>query len=332
MPTLHNVLRQLRTASVRGSADISDGQLLEQFLARRDEAASEMLVRRHGPMVLGVCQRVLRNAHDVDDAFQATFLVLVRKAHSIVPRENVANWLFGVAYRTALKARMLMAKRGSQGRHMRAAADRAGREEKLWQDVLPLLDEELAWLPERYRTPIVLCDLEGKTRKEAARQLGWPEGTVAGRLARGRVLLAERLRRRGVVVPGGLLAVLLVQRGTAGCVPALVRATVQTALAYTGFAAAGAVPPKVAVLTQGVLRTMLLSKLKMSGAVALLAGLLVLGGGWLACQALADNPGSGASPTPAALGPQGAAPQPGDALPKGAVARLGSNKLRHGGV
>jgi RNA polymerase sigma factor (sigma-70 family) len=329
MPTFHAVLRHLRTNAALGPAELSDGQLLELFLAHRDEAAFEVLVRRHGPMVLGVCQRVLRNVHDVDDAFQATFLVLVRKAHSIVPRENVANWLFGVAYRTAVKARMLMGIRADRQRQLQAAPP-PGPEEKVWLDLLPLLDQELAGLPERYRAPIVLCDLEGKTRKEAARQLGWPEGTVAGRLARGRALLARRLQRRAVAVSGGSLAVFLAQQAAAGAVQSpLVTATVRAALAITG-SAVGQISANVAALTQGVLQTMLISKLKLALAVVVAAGLLMLGAALLAYHAPAgaratpDRPPPSKAQTPDQPGPGGAA------LPDGAVARLGSPKLRHG--
>ena len=155
--------------------------------ASKDEAAFEALVRRHGPMVLGVCRRVLRNHHDAEDAFQATFLVLVRKAASIVPREMVANWLYGVAYRTALKARSMIARQRVRERQVTEMPEpEAAEPDDCWRDLQPLLDQELSRLPDKYRVPIVLCDLEGKTGKEAARQLGWPEGTVASRLARGR--------------------------------------------------------------------------------------------------------------------------------------------------
>src|SRR5260370_1081955 len=207
---VNRVIQRMRAAAVQsGGTDRSDGQLMEWYLAQRDEVAFEALVRRHGPMVLGVCRRVLGNAHDAEDAFQATFLVLVRKAPSVRPRERVGNWLYGVAYRTALEARTSAARRRFKERKMSRPEAAA---QDVWQDVRPGLDQELNGLPENYRIAVVLCDLEGKTRKEAALQLGWPEGTVAGRLARARALLARRLVRQGIVLPAAALAALIPTR------------------------------------------------------------------------------------------------------------------------
>ena len=154
-------------------AGMPDGQLLKSFLAQRDETAFAALMRRHGPMVLGVCRRILRNSHDAEDAFQATFLVLVRKARSIGRPELLGNWLYGVAYRTALAARGAAAKRRLKERDM---AKPEAVEENGTQELAAILDRELVQLPEKYRVPIVLCDLEGKTRKEAARSLAGRKG------------------------------------------------------------------------------------------------------------------------------------------------------------
>ncbi len=169
----------LRAVLGRDADAETDGHLLRRFLTRRDEGAFAALVRRHGPMVLGVCRRVLGNAADADDAFQATFLVLVRKGPALLPRAVLGDWLHGVARRTALKARAAAA-------HRRMKEQMAARPEPQTEpgrdDWLPLLDEALARLPEKYRQSIVLCDLEGRTREEAAALLGWPPGTVAGRL------------------------------------------------------------------------------------------------------------------------------------------------------
>src|SRR5262249_26019760 len=159
---------------------------------------------RHGPMVLGVCRRVLDHAHDAEDAFQATFLVLARKAASIVARDTVGNWLYGVAYRTAHKARVAAARRRLKERQMSRPE---ALDEDVWRELRPVLDQELNRLPEKYREPVILCDLEGQTRKEAARRLGWPEGTLSGRLSRARVLLAKRLARHGLTLSGGAMAV-----------------------------------------------------------------------------------------------------------------------------
>src|SRR5947209_2918028 len=178
-----NVIDRLRSAVLAGGADLTDGQLLECFISRGDDAAIAALVRRHGPMVWGVCRRVLGNQHDADDAFQATFVVLVRKAASIVPREMVGNWLYGVAHLTARKARAMNAKRQTREKQVQDMPEPAAAEPNLWQDLQPLLDQELSRLPDKYRVAIVLCDLEGKTRKEVARQLKIPEGTLSSRLS-----------------------------------------------------------------------------------------------------------------------------------------------------
>jgi RNA polymerase sigma factor (sigma-70 family) len=253
LPQLNGVIQQLR-ATVAGDHGCGDGQLLERYLTWREEAAFEALVRRHGPMVLGVCHRVLRNAHDTEDAFQATFLVLVRKAESIRPRDQVGNWLYGVAYRTALKAKAMAAKQ--------AARERTRPRPELLLDEpvpdwIPLLDRELSKLPDKYRAPVVLCDLEGKTRKDAACALGWPEGTLSTRLTRARALLGERLARRGVTLAGGVALALAGSAAPANVLPAL------------------APSAKVVALTEGVLKTMLLTKLKTALVVAL--ALLIVG-------------------------------------------------------
>src|SRR5437763_2284216 len=171
------VIQHLRRAMLlRDGAGLTDGQLLEDYLSRRDEAALAALVQRHGPMVWGVCRRVLFNHHDAEDAFQATFLVLVRKAASIASRELLANWLYGVAHQTALKARATAAKRKGRERQVTDMPEPAVTQHDPWRDVQPVLDEELSRLPDKYRGVLVLCDLEGKTRKEAAQQLGCPDG------------------------------------------------------------------------------------------------------------------------------------------------------------
>jgi RNA polymerase sigma factor (sigma-70 family) len=212
------VLHHLRgSALLWDVAGQTDGQLLEGYVRRRDEAAFAALVRHLGPMVWGVCRRTLGD-HDAEDAFQATFLVLVRKAASIVPRERVGNWLYGVARQTALKARALARRRAVRERQGAEMREAEAAPHDCWQDLQPLLDQELSRLPERYRAPVVLCDLEGRTYKEVARQLGCPEGTVASRLARARALLAGRLARRGVSLSVGALAAVLARQAGA-CVP-----------------------------------------------------------------------------------------------------------------
>jgi RNA polymerase sigma factor (sigma-70 family) len=269
---MNPALRHLRRAALlQGAGGLTDAQLLNSYLTRGEDAAFEALVRRHGPMVLGVCRRVLRNPHDAEDAFQATFLVLLRKAASILPRYSVGNWLYGVAHRTALKAHEAAARRRAKerraGQRGSQTADEGARRD-LWQ----LLDLELHRLPEKYRAPVVLCDLEGKTRREAARLLGWPEGTVSGRLARARALLARRLGRQGVTPPAvGLAAVLTGGAAGASVPPPIVAAVVRAGKAVTG-AGAGGVSARALGLAQGVVRAMIMTNLKAATAVLLAVG------------------------------------------------------------
>ena len=206
-----NVQTLFRVGTV---GDLGDGQLLEQFIANRNEAAFEVLLERHGPMVWGVCRRVLSNHHDAEEAFQAAFLALARKAVSVSPRESVGNWLHGVARRTALKVKAASARRRAREKQLSPALrGRVDARRRTSPSCCPFLTRNSGRLPERYRSPIVLCDLEGQTRSQAARHLGWPEGTVASRLARGRELLASRLARRGVAISTGALALLRLEAG-----------------------------------------------------------------------------------------------------------------------
>jgi RNA polymerase sigma factor (sigma-70 family) len=280
---MNRVLRTLRRAALQDQAKgLTDRQLLENFLATREEASFEALVRRHGPMVLGVCRRVLEHQQDAEDAFQATFLVLVRKASSIVMRDTVGNWLYGVAYRTAQKARAAAARRRVKEKHMarpEALPDEAG-----WQDLRPLLDRELNSLPDKYREPLVLCDLEGNTRKAAATQLGWSEGTLSGRLSRAREMLARRLARHGVALTGAAVAGVLSTSAASACVPVpLISTTIQAAaLVAAGQATAAVVSAPVAALTEGVLKAMFVTQLKTVSAVLLAVGSLAVGASiWL---------------------------------------------------
>jgi len=276
---LSEVIQHLRRAVLlQAGAGLTDGQLLEDYVSRRDEAALADLVRRHGPMVWGVCRRVLQNYHDAEDAFQATFLVLLRRAAAVVPREMVANWLYGVAHQTALKARATACKRKVRERQVTEMPEPAAVEQSPWRELRPLLDEELSRLPDIYRSVVVLCDLEGKTRKETARQLGVPEGTVAGRLARGRVMLARRLTRRGLVLSGSALAAVFSQNLAGAVVPsAVVRSTIKAACLMAAGRAAGVISVEVAALAKGVLNTMLMSKLKIGGTILLAVFFLALG-------------------------------------------------------
>jgi RNA polymerase sigma factor (sigma-70 family) len=292
MPTdgLHRVLEHLRQAlPPLDGGGLSDGELLARFAAARDEASFAALVRRHGRMVLGVCRRVLGDAHDADDAFQATFLVLVRKAATLADGEAVGNWLYGVAYRAAVEARCALARRRARERPMAQPPQREAAPAEV-QDWRPLLDRELNRLPEKYRSAVVLCELEGRPRREAARLLGVPEGTLSSRLAAARRLLADRLTRRGVAVSAGALAALWAEAASAAVPEALAAATAKAASA---FAAGQAAAAPVAALTQGVLKAMFLSKLKTAIAAAMVATALALG--CFAYRGVA-GPGAGAAP------------------------------------
>jgi RNA polymerase sigma factor (sigma-70 family) len=264
---LKDVLDRLRNAA--GPRE-TDGQLLGRYVSSRDESAFEQLVRRHGPMVLGVCRRLLLTPEDAEDAFQATFLVLARKAASAHPRKRVGPWLHGVASLAARKARATATRLRAREKQVRTLPEPATVAEGLWTDLAPLLDQELARLPEKYRLPIVLCDLEGRTRAAAARQLGWPEGTVAGRLARGRALLAKRLTRLGLPLSAGVLTAVLSQNASA-CVP----------LTLVESAAKRTASGPVLALAEGVLKAMWLTKWKLTAAF-LLAFAVVAGSGVLA--------------------------------------------------
>jgi RNA polymerase sigma factor (sigma-70 family) len=287
--SLSHVIRHLRKTMLQDQPALTDGQLLESFVHDRDDAALAALVRRHGPMVWGVCHRLLRHDHDAEDAFQATFLVLVRKAATIRDKAKVANWLYGVARQTAVRARTAAVKRSVRERQMKEMPEPAVVEASRWTDLQPLLDQELSRLPELYRVAIVVCDLEGKTRQEAARQLGWPEGSVAGRLARARTMLAKRLARHGLA---GALGMVLSQGTASAVVPvSVVRSTSEAAhLLAAGQAATGVISPAVTALTEGVLKAMFMRKLKITTALLALVFFVGLGVGAMIYDAKAEQP------------------------------------------
>lgn len=260
----------------------SDAQLLEQFAVGRDQAAFEALLHRHGPLVFGVCRRMLFDAHDAEDAFQATFLVLARRAGQIARRSLLSNWLYGVAFRVAARARRNAARRRAIERPDVDPAAVAESREPADPDLGPVLHEELQRLPDKYRGPVVLCYLEGKTTEAAADQLNWPVGTVKTRLDKARELLRSRLTRRGAALTAGLWAA---DALTAAPPAPLLGGTVQAALP---FAAGHAVASThVLTLSTGVLRAMFLNKLKAVAAAAL-AVAVILGTGGLAWHALAE--------------------------------------------
>jgi RNA polymerase sigma factor (sigma-70 family) len=287
-----DTLRRLQAVDSHDAA--RDGDLLVDFVRHRDPAAFEQLVRRHGPMVLGVCRRVLGDAHDADDAFQATFLVLARRAAAVAPRDAVGNWLYGVAYRTALEARRMAARRRAREVHLAELPQPAVESETASPELSAVLDHELSRLPDRLRLPVVLCDLEGRTRREVARQLGIPDGTLSNRLAAARRLLAKRLASRGVTLSAGGLALLLARDGSATVPAGLVRSTIEAAIA----ASSTVVPAAVSALTYEVIKAMYLAKLKTVSAVLLVVGAL-LGAGVFGGRGMTAEPQAPKTPTPA---------------------------------
>jgi RNA polymerase sigma factor (sigma-70 family) len=287
-PILDLIRRAVEDPHLR---ELPDHQLVERFHAQQDETAFHTLLRRHGPLVLDVCRGVLGHEADAEDAFQATFFVLARKACSIRKKASLASWLHGVAYRTARKARAQFAAR--QKHEARVPARPPCEPDDLsWREVRQLLHEEVSGLPERYRAPLVLCYLEGATQEAAAIQLHLAKSTLRERLERGRTLLRTRLLRRGVGAAALLVAAAWPAASASACVsPSLMAATAQAASLFAaGPAAAGAVSAKVAALTEGVLKAMQLTKLKIAATVALVVGALGVGASALPYRTAAAEP------------------------------------------
>jgi RNA polymerase sigma factor (sigma-70 family) len=277
-------MRQLRQIElVRETEHRTDRQLLECFLRSQDTAALETLVRRYAPMVWRVCRRTLFHHHDAEDAFQATFFVFVRKAASLRSRQSVAGWLHLAAHKTAQKARQMARIRGEREKQVTVMPEPKAKalKRQLDADLLPLIDDELGRLPETYRTVLVLCVLQDKTRAQAARQLGLAEGTVGSRLARGRALLTKRLARRGVTVSGAAVAALLSGQAVSATVPGpLLASTIRVAGLLAAGEGAGAISAQVSALTKGVLKAMVITKGKVVLLVLSLVALVPSGGLW----------------------------------------------------
>jgi RNA polymerase sigma factor (sigma-70 family) len=275
---------------------LADAQLLERFVSDRDEIAElafRVLVERHGPMVLRVCRGVLCDEHEAHDAFQATFLVLVRRAGSLWARDSLAPWLHQVAYRTATRARSATARRR---RHERRAAEMKAPPHECVDraDLGGVIHHAMGQLPERYREAIVLCLLEGLTPAQAARQLNCPVGTVHSRLARGRTMLARRLARHGFA--GTSVALPLADGAASACIPCeLVASTLTAAKLSVTLGAAGdaLLSTKIVTLAQGVMHSMIVTKIKIATTIVLILGIAALSAGGLISRTLATEPAGG---------------------------------------
>ncbi|MBL8795199.1 MAG: sigma-70 family RNA polymerase sigma factor [Planctomycetia bacterium] len=323
---LTTVMRHLRRLLGDASEPAaSDGRLLERFIDSRDEDAFAQLVQRHGPLVLGVCRRVLRDLHAAEDAFQGTFLILARKAHSVRRHASLAGWLGRVAFRVALDARAAGIRRAARERTVAAMTSTETAAETDRSQVRLILEEELQALPRKYYEPLVLCYLESRTHEEAARLLHWPEGTVKGRMARGREMLRDRLVRRGLTLGGGALAALLAEEASAASVsPTLAAETLRAVL--------GSASASVAALVEGVLHSWQLTRWKWLTALACCTCAAVgLSVGLVHSHFTAAGPEGGSSPPPVAQrAAEPAVDVHGDLLPPNALARLGTARYRAG--
>jgi RNA polymerase sigma factor (sigma-70 family) len=336
-PSLDKVMRHVRNlAAGQNASDQTDGELLRAFSAGDDQAAFAALAKRHGPLVLAVCRRVLGQLQDAEDAFQATFVVLARNAARLVQKGSLSSWLHGVAYRIALNARRLSARRRWHERQAKSMVPTNPAWEAGWREVQLLLDEEVQRLPEKYREPFILCCLESQSCAAAARRMGLKEGTVWSRLAEARKRLQKRLSRRGVELTAVLGAAALT--GNPATAAALVAKAVSAATA-PALPASGA----VAVLVKGMARCLLLKKVKvgvvMFLAVSAMVGVTGMGAYQASLPERAAFQKKNTGPPPVAKD-QGTLPakkdlpiatdQYGDPLPRGAVSRIGSLQLFHG--
>jgi RNA polymerase sigma factor (sigma-70 family) len=296
------LLEQLRKTIRRQLAGgLADGALLERFVRHKDEAAFEVLVWRHGPLVLSLCQRLLHNVHDAEDALQASFLTLVKKAGSIGKRDSLGSWLYKVAQRIALRMMDKTRKAAPSTDAVENISATVCAEDRRGSERGAMLDDAIAALPEKYRTPVVLYYLQGKSQKEIAEELGCPLKTVSTRLARARLMLRKYVARRGAPLTAGLLSAGLAQRAVSAPVgPLLVLATVQAAAnVVAGHALTGIVSARVAALTEGV-RTMFMGKLKAATvAMVVVAVVLFLRPVWTPAESAGGEQAAAAPPRPA---------------------------------
>jgi RNA polymerase sigma factor (sigma-70 family) len=278
--TLGAALRQIKRLFEEGViSGLSDGQLLDLFIEEHDEAAFEALLARHGPMVLSVCRGILRDPGDAEDAFQATFLVLVRKAVTIRGRHVLGGWLYQVAHRVAIQANKATARRRSCEREAaQMASVTRPADPAIADQLLATLHEEIARLPEKYRLAVVLCELEGMTQPQAAVALEWSERTLRRRLAEGRARLERRLARRGLAPDGATLGAVFLREAQAAVPSAWREASLRAAVGTLNHTMTiGVVSATAQQLAQEVFKVMLLQKLTWASATLLAAGLIAWG-------------------------------------------------------
>src|SRR5262245_1610407 len=238
-------------------SNLKDDQLLARFFVERVDAAFSVLVDRYGQLVYGVCRRILTDSNDAEDAFQATFLVLVRKGGTLRDPGKLASWLYGVAYRTARKLRAKAALRTKSERQASEMPTKSDVSDMTYEELQAVLDTEISQLPEKYALPLVLCYLEGKTNAQAAAQLGWPEGSISRRLSRARELLRSRLARRGLAMSVALITAVFARQATAAVPSALLSATTRAAtLAVDGCELTDVVSPRAAKAVQEIVAGM----------------------------------------------------------------------------
>jgi RNA polymerase sigma factor (sigma-70 family) len=340
--TLGIVLSHLRQTHAAAEArDLSDSELLGRFLADREEAAFAILVQRHGPMVLGVCRRVLGNAASAEDAFQATFLVLARRAAAIRASGSLASWLYGVAQRIALKAKMQALARQKRERQVEIMPRAEPLDEVTWTELRSVLDEAIAGLPEKYRAPLVLCYFQGKSYALAAQELGWAKGSLTRRIARGRELLRKQLVQRGITLSAGALATVLCEKVDGAPVGAILTIhTIKAATRVTGGlpVLGGGLSQQAIALSQEAMQP----TLKANGKLLLLVlalGFAAGGVGLAASGGPSTRPESGSNAHALQQQVDGPVQQSkklvatdrhGDPLPAGALARLGTARFRPG--
>jgi RNA polymerase sigma factor (sigma-70 family) len=298
---LTGLLKRLHSGLIPAtSAGQADREALRAFVARRDESAFALIVQRHGPMVLNVCRRVLHHAQDAEDAFQATFLVLARKASGIGKSESLSSWLHGVAFRVSLRAKRDAGRRRAREQQVPTSVGPDPAEAIAWRDVQILLDAEIGRLPERYRSAFVLCYLEGRSRAETAAELGVEENTLSSRLARARERLRCRLARRGVNLGSALAAVALTAGASNSAVPAvLLDTTTRAAALFAARQPLTGISTFTLQLTNGTMQTMAITKIKWAAAALAIGGTLAIGT-WGAGQGPGGTPaGPPGGPGPA---------------------------------